>query len=458
MTTQPPTGPPAAPLGPPTGPNRPDADWSSPLWGRPDTVASGWAPAPSEQAPTVVPIESARRSQRAVLAGATALLLVLALVGGVLVHSALGRDTKDTAAALPTPSARTPADPTPDPTQSQPAQQDPGTGQNPAAPVTPGTGSEDLTSAQQAAVTAVSPGLVDIVSTIGYDGAQGAGTGVVLTSDGLVLTNHHVVAGSTSLKVTDIGNGKTYTATVLGYDASHDIAVIKLADASGLTTAPLGDSSTVALRDAVVALGNALGKGGAPSPVAGTVTALDQAITAMDSSNGTSEQLSGLIQIDAHIQPGDSGGALIDKNAQVVGIITAASVSNDRQTTTATEGYAVPLATAKQIADQIIAGQSSATVHIGGSAFLGVQIAGDSAGTTDGVVIAGTVSGSAADRAGITAGDAITEVDGKKVTTGAALRAALGSHHPGDRVSVHWVDTSGTSHSATVTLKDGPTG
>ncbi len=122
---------------------------------------------------------------------------------------------------------------------------------------------------------------------------------MVLTSDGLVLTNHHVVAGSTSLKVTDIGNGKTYTATVLGYDASHDIAVIKLAGASGLATAPLGDSSTVAVDDPVVALGNALGKGGAPSAVAGTVIALDQSITAMDSSNGTSQQLGGLIQIDA---------------------------------------------------------------------------------------------------------------------------------------------------------------
>ena len=121
----------------------------------------------------------------------------------------------------PRPSVSAPADPTPtpDPAQSQPSQQDPGQ-QNPAAPVNPERpAAQDLTDDQQAAVAAVSPGLVDIVSTIGYDGAQGAGTGVVLTSDGLVLTNHHVVAGSTSLRVTDIGNGKTYTAKVLGYDA-----------------------------------------------------------------------------------------------------------------------------------------------------------------------------------------------------------------------------------------------
>jgi S1-C subfamily serine protease len=306
-------------------------------------------------------------------------------------------------------------------------------------------------------VAAVSPGLVDIVSTIGYDGAQGAGTGVVLTSDGIVLTNHHVVAGSTSISVTDVGSGKTYSAKVLGYDRSQDVAVIKLADATGLQTAPLGDSSTVAVGDSVVAVGNALGKGGAPSAVAGTVTDLDQSITAMDSSNGTAEQLSGLIQIDAAILPGDSGGALVDSHSQVVGIITAASVSGDRQAAP-TEGFAIPLATAKGIADQIVAGQSSATVHVGGTAFLGVQIAGTNGATGDGVLVAGSVSGSGADRAGITGGDVITSVDGKVVRSGEALKAALAGHHPGDRVTVRWVDQAATSHTATITLTDGPTG
>lgn len=458
MTTQPPAGPPAPPLQPPYPPHSTDADWSSPLWARPDTVATGWAPAPVEPpvalAPALPPAKS-RRASRAVVAATTAVLLVIGVLSAFFVHDALTRPVTDAAAASPSPSISAPAVPAPTPSPSLP---DPGNAQ--PAPVTPGTpGGQDLTADQQAAAAAVSPGLVDIVSTIGYDGSQGAGTGVVLTSDGIVLTNHHVVAGSTSLSVTDVGNGQTYTATVLGYDRSHDVAVIKLADASGLQTAPLGDSSTVRVGDSVVAVGNALGKGGAPSAVAGTVTDLDQSITAMDSTNGTAERLSGLIQVDAAILPGDSGGALVDTNREVVGLITAASVSGGGPQSTPTEGFAIPLATAKAIADDIVAGRGSASVHIGGTAFLGVQIAGVGNGATgNGVLVAGAVPGSSADRAGIDGGDVITAVDGTAVRSGEALKTALADHRPGDRVTVRWVDLAGTSHTASVTLTDGPTG
>src|SRR6202034_1499007 len=139
----------------------------------------------------------------------------------------------------------------------------------------------------------VDPGLVDVKSTLGYQDATALGTGIVLTSSGEVLTNNHVINGATSVSVTDIGNGKTYKATVVGYDESQDIAVLQLSGASGLTTATTGNSSTVSVGNSVVALGNAGGLGGTPSVAAGSVVALNQSITASDESSGSSEQLSG---------------------------------------------------------------------------------------------------------------------------------------------------------------------
>ena len=153
----------------------------------------------------------------------------------------------------------------------------------------------------------VSPALVDINSIFSYQSAQGAGTGIVLTSNGEILTNNHVIDGATKISVTDIGNGKTYNAAVVGYDSTHDIAVLQLQGASGLKTATLGDSSKAAVGESVVAIGNAGGTGGTPSNAGGSIVALNQSITASDSLDGASEQLSGLIQVNAGIQPGDSG-------------------------------------------------------------------------------------------------------------------------------------------------------
>lgn len=174
----------------------------------------------------------------------------------------------------------------------------------------------------------VTPGLVDINTVLGFQGARAAGTGIVLTSDGEILTNHHVIAGATEISVVDKGNGKTYTATVVGYDTAHDIAVLKLKDASGLETAKIGDSSKVKVGDQVVGIGNAGGKGGTPSYAAGSVTALDQAITATDESGTNPENLAGLIQTDANIQPGDSGGPLANSAGEVIGVDTAGGTSN----------------------------------------------------------------------------------------------------------------------------------
>ena len=150
----------------------------------------------------------------------------------------------------------------------------------------------------------VDPGLVDVKATLGDQDATSLGTGIVLTSNGEILTNNHVINGATAVSVTDIGNGKTYKATVVGYDESHDIAVLQLSGASGLTTATTGDSSTVGVGNSVVALGNAGGVGGTPSVAAGSVTALNQSITASDESSSSSEQLKGLIETNAGIQAG----------------------------------------------------------------------------------------------------------------------------------------------------------
>ena len=324
----------------------------------------------------------------------------------------------------------------------------------------------------------VDPALVDIVSTDSAQGSASAGTGIVLTSDGEVLTNNHVIRGATSIKVTDVGNGRTYTAKVVGYDASRDVAVIQLQNASGLTTANLGDSSGVQAGDAVTALGNAGGKGGTPSVASGTVTALNQSITASDEGSGASEQLTGLIQTNADIQPGDSGGALVNSYGQVIGMNTAASTGFQFQSQSgqsAEQAYAIPIDQAESIAKQIEAAQGSSTVHIGATAFLGVATSGSSSGNGDGgfggfggqdgsgntgtgsgVTIAGAVSGSPAASAGLTAGDTITSVGGQSVSSATDIQNVLVKYHPGDKISISWLDQSGQSHTTTVTLASGP--
>jgi S1-C subfamily serine protease len=322
----------------------------------------------------------------------------------------------------------------------------------------------------------VDPGLVDVISTDGYQGATSEGTGIVLTSNGEVLTNNHVIEGATSVKVIDIGNGKTYTATVVGYDASHDVAVIQLQNASGLTTASLGDSSTVQTGDSVTALGNAEGKGGTPAVVTGTVTALNQSITASDELSNVSEQLTGLIETNAPIQPGDSGGPLVNSYGQVIGMDTAAGSNYQLQgqSSSATQAYSIPIDEAQSIAKQIEAGTTSADVHIGATAFLGLEIGSPSSGsdngfggfggfggqsnqsTTSGVTVAGTVSGSPAGNAGLTEGDTVTAIAGQSVTSAEDVAHALVQYHPGNSVSITWTDTSGQSHTTNLTLASGP--
>jgi S1-C subfamily serine protease len=401
----------------------------------------------------------------------------------------------------------------------------------------------------------VSPWLVDVNTVLGYENARAAGTGIVLSSDGEVLTNHHVIEGATSITATDVGNGKTYTATVVGYDEAHDIAVLKLKDASGLQTAKTGNSDQVKLGDQVVGVGNAGGVGGTPSHAAGKVTGLNQAITATDQNGQDPENLTNLIQTDANIQPGDSGGPLVNADGEVIGVDVAGNGGNNggqgrpgqtaiaQGTTPAawgdgngfgndngsgngfgdgfpfgngdgfgdgngfgngdggpfgdgnggpfgngngnepqngdgqngdgqpgdgqqgngqpgngtgatTEGYAIPINQALDIADQIEDGKASDAVHIGDSAMLGVSVV--TSPGTQGAVVGDVVANGHADEAGIEPGDLITSFAGHTVDSPDTLSQLLNSHHPGDKVEVGWVDQTGQSHKATIELITGP--
>jgi S1-C subfamily serine protease len=340
-----------------------------------------------------------------------------------------------------------------------------------------GTGGSSGGTADMNAIAAkVSPALVDINSVFSLQNAQRAGTGIVFTSNGEILTNNHVIDGATKISVTDIGNGKTYHATVVGYDSTHDIAVLQLQGACGLKTATLGDSAKAAVGESVVAIGNAGGTGGTPSNAGGSIVAVNQSITAGDSLDGASEQLSGLIQVNAGIQPGDSGGSLVNSAGQVIGIDTAASQSDSFQAS-ATEGFAIPIDQALAVAQQVESGQPSTTVHVGSTAFLGVLLsapapASEAQGSPDnlfgtgpgssggpsasGPTISSVVSGGPAAHAGLAPGDVITSLGAQRVDANTPVSTLLIGHHPGDKINLGWVDSTGQSHTATVDLGSGP--
>jgi S1-C subfamily serine protease len=342
-----------------------------------------------------------------------------------------------------------------------------GSGSNGSGSTSSGAGSTEVSSI----AAKVDPGLVDIDTTLGYDDEEAAGTGIVLTSNGEILTNNHVINGATTISVTDVGNGKTYSASVVGYDTTKDVAVLQLHGASGLQTATI-DTSNVAVGETVVGIGNAGGTGGTPSAAGGTVTALHQSITASDEGNGTSEQLTGLIETNADIQAGDSGGSLVNSAGEVVGMDTAGSSSSSGFSfqsageTSGYQSYAIPIGEAIAVAKQIEAGSSSSTVHVGTTAFLGVEIDaasggsgygfGDGSDSSAGATVAAVITDSPAQEVGLAAGDVITSVDGDTVTSPESLSSALAPYQPGNKVTIGWTDASGETHSATVTLSSGP--
>ncbi|HVM58251.1 MAG TPA: trypsin-like peptidase domain-containing protein [Gaiellaceae bacterium] len=310
--------------------------------------------------------------------------------------------------------------------------------------------------AQGGAAAVVNPtaGIVVIETNLAYQNAAAAGTGMVLTSSGIVLTNNHVIKGATTVKVVIPSTHRSYTATVLGYDVTDDVALLQVNGAKNWKTVTLGNSSKARTGQPVTAIGNAGGTG-VLTTATGRITALRQTITASD--GASSEQLSGLIETNAALQPGDSGGPLEDATGHVLGMDTAASSGFVVQSQ-GNQAYAIPINKAVTIAKQIESGHSSTTVHLGTTAFLGVSVESPDQGgqAGSGALIADTVGGGPADQAGLVAGDVIVSFDGQTVDSPTALGPLVLKHSPGDSVQVVYLDQFGQQQTVTVTLGSGP--
>jgi S1-C subfamily serine protease len=296
-------------------------------------------------------------------------------------------------------------------------------------------------------------GVVVIETNLNYANASAAGTGMVITGSGEVLTNNHVIRGATSIRVVDPRTGRRYTASVAGYSIEADVAVLRLTKASGLATVSLGSSANLRRGQAVTAVGNAGGTGSLVSSF-GKIKALGRTITVRTDEGGTA-RLSGLIQTDADLQPGDSGGALLDASGRVIGMNTAASSGFAFQSDPS-EGYAIPITKALTLARQIKAGRASSAVHVGPTAFLGVLAGPSRYVDVAGALVAEVVSGGPADRAGVGPGDVITRIEGRTVSSTEAIVKLLQGKKPGDTIKLTWINRVGSRTTATVKLVSGP--
>jgi S1-C subfamily serine protease len=297
------------------------------------------------------------------------------------------------------------------------------------------------------AVQRTSPnvGIVDIYTTLGYANGRAAGTGMIVSRSGEVLTNNHVIRGATAFRVVDVTTHRSYSASVVGYSVSRDVAVLQLAHASGLHTVRLGGFVRLRVGLRVVARGNAQGRGGAPRAARGRVLALHRQIVAKDES-GESETLSNVIATSTPVVPGYSGGPLESARNRVIGMVTAGSVSGIAR------GFAIPIKQALLLARKIENGKSSSTIHVGPTAFLGVVLTDVSGGAEIKEVLANL----AADDAGLVVGDVITSLNGRAISSSADVRRVLLSLVPGTAVSIGWKDKDGTAQTGTITPTSGP--
>jgi S1-C subfamily serine protease len=356
----------------------------------------------------------------------------------------------------------------------------------------------------------VDPGVVDIDALIAYSGGTSSeGTGMVISKAGLILTNNHVIDGSDSIHVRAAvaHGGKEYTATVVGYDSAHDVALLKISDSAALKPVSVGNSSQVKLGTPVVALGNAEGQGGLPRAAAGIINSLSKTISPTDESTGATETLHNMLQTDADVVSGDSGGPLANGAGQVIGMTTANASSS--QSASSVLGYAIPINTALIVAHQIAAGQASSSVQIGLPGFLGVLVpesnssspaqqaaqqrqqerqsgstgtgpagtgpsgSGDGSSScvldnsdtsvpdliapvSSGALVDGVLCGTPAAKAALVSGDVITSVDGRAVTDPASLTQSVSDLHPGARVKLGWETPAGQHRTGTVTLGEAP--
>ncbi|MGV1009410.1 MAG: S1C family serine protease [Dermatophilaceae bacterium] len=332
-----------------------------------------------------------------------------------------------------------------------------GSGASPYA----GSGYGASTVSSQAASAAQSTGVVLIDTVLPYQNGRGAGTGMVLTSSGQVLTNYHVVEGASTITVTVATTGKSYQASVVGSDETNDVALLQLTGASGLSTVTIDDEQ-VAVGNSVTAVGNAEGAG-TLTAASGSVSSLTASVTTQAEGSVSSETLSNMIETTSDVVSGDSGGPLLDAEGEVVGIDTAASTGRQ------IDGYAIPIQRALAVVAQIRSGTETSTVRIGSAAFLGVELGSSgarqqsgygygygSSQAVSGATVSGVVDGSAAQSAGLAAGDVITAVDGHSIGSASDLTAAMADANPGDTVTITWTDQSGQQHTAKVTLGSSP--
>jgi S1-C subfamily serine protease len=359
----------------------------------------------------------------------------------------------------------------------------------------------------------VDPGVVDIDALIAYSGGTSSeGTGMLISQDGLILTNNHVINGSNSIHVRPaVTRGrKEYTATVVGYDATHDVALLKISEPTGLRPVAVGNSDQIKVGTPVVALGNAEGQGGLPRAAAGIINSLNKTINPTDESTGATETLHNMLQTNADVVSGDSGGPLANGAGQVVGMTTANASSS--QSSSSVLGYAIPINTALAVAHQIAAGQASSTVQIGLPGFLGVLVPqsnssspqqqaaqqrqqerqqsgqgsqtgpGDGNGSSGsgtgsshcvldnsqtsvpasiapvshGALVDGVLCSTAAATAGLVSGDVITSVNGQPVSTPSGLTQSVSGLRPGAKVKLGWETKAGQHRARTVTLGAAP--
>ncbi|HWW44921.1 MAG TPA: trypsin-like peptidase domain-containing protein [Acidimicrobiia bacterium] len=392
---------------PPPGSEQPPAP--PPVWG--DPAASPARP----------------RATGRILVGVV--VLALALGGGVAVGAALRPTASSAPTTSPTTHATTP----------------------PAAPA-----GASATLDVQGIANGVDPAVVDINTNLtGGNGA--AGTGMIISPTGMVLTNNHVVADETTISVRSVTTGHTYGATVVGYDSTDDVALVQLKGASGLPTITPAKAAPLLIGQPVVAIGNALGQGGTPSATGGVVAAVNQTVTASDNGQNP-ETLHGMIQTDAPIQPGDSGGPMVNPSGQVVGMDTAATTNSGglQQATSGQAGFAIPIGTALTIVHEIAAGQAVPNVHLGARALLGVEIATNTSNAGSGAPVSRVEPNTPAASVGIAAGSLITSFNGTPIANGTDLTNVIAPLQAGAQATVGWTDRSGQQHSATVTLIAGP--
>jgi len=296
-----------------------------------------------------------------------------------------------------------------------------------------------------AVVARLRPSTVSVSTDLERAGAsgEGVGTGVVLTSDGQILTNNHVVEGSTIVRVRLDGEREPRQAKVLATDPSNDLAVLQL-DVDGLVPAVLADPSTVQVGDEVVAIGYALDLDGDPSVTLGIVSALDRTLL---TSNGA---LDGLIQTDAAISSGNSGGPLVNAAGQVVGINTAVALGDDTNTAT-NIGFAISMS---QVLPEIDVLRAQADGESRAPGFLGVGLE-ERADGGQGAIVTDVSPDSPADEAGIHTGDVVVAIDGHAVDGTGAIIGAIRDHQPGDTVSVT-IERDDTSETFDVELAERP--